>query len=61
MTGGPTPYIPTLPVVMEDDLVHTAENGYCCGDSTCFCAGGSDDDTIIIVDGSLTYVDETDQ
>ena len=59
MTDGLTPYIPTLPVVMEDGLVHTAANGYCCGDPTCFCAGDSDDD-IIIVEGSLTYVDETD-
>lgn len=25
-----------------DDLVHTPENGYCCGDPTCYCAGGDD-------------------
>ena len=60
MTDGLTPYIPTIPVEMEDDPVHTAANGYCCGDPTCFCAGSSDDDTIIIVEGSLIYVDETD-
>jgi hypothetical protein len=26
-------------VPMEDELYHTAENGYCCGDPTCYCAG----------------------
>ena len=31
-------------VPMEDDLVHTAENGYVCGDPTCYCAGDSDQD-----------------
>lgn len=26
-----------IPVEMEDESVHTAENGYCCGDPTCYC------------------------
>lgn len=27
-------------IPMEDELVHTAENGYCCGDPDCYCAAG---------------------
>lgn len=27
-----------IPVELEDAPVHTAENGYCCGDPTCYCA-----------------------
>jgi hypothetical protein len=50
-------------IPMEDDLVHTAANGYKCGDPTCYCAGDPDQTgTSTIVDGSLTYVvDETHQ
>jgi hypothetical protein len=54
---------PYIIIPMEDDLVHTAANGYNCGDPTCYCAGDSNQtDTSTIVDGSLTYVvDETHQ
>jgi hypothetical protein len=38
--------LPEIIVIpMEDDLYHTAENGYCCGDPTCYCAGGDDQDS----------------
>ena len=48
-------------IPMEDDPVHTAANGYKCGDPTCFCASDTEEtDPSTIVDGSLTYVvDET--
>jgi hypothetical protein len=36
---------PIIPVQMEDDGVHTAENGYCCGDPTCYCASASVEST----------------
>lgn len=29
--------VEVLPVLMEDDLLHTAENGYCCGIDGCPC------------------------
>ena len=45
---------PIIIIPMEDDLVHTAENGYCCGDPTCYCAGDTSNPTI--VEGSLSYV-----
>ena len=28
-----------IPVGMEDEPLHTAENGYVCGSSDCWCAG----------------------
>jgi hypothetical protein len=34
---------PVLPVeVGEDDKVHTPENSFCCGDSTCWCAASEE-------------------
>ena len=32
-----------IPVPMEDDLAHTAENNYTCGDLSCPCADPSDE------------------
>jgi hypothetical protein len=32
-------------IPMEDELYHTAENGYCCGDPTCYCAGDDQGDS----------------
>jgi hypothetical protein len=32
-------YVTALPIPIEvEELVHTAANGYCCGDPTCGCA-----------------------
>lgn len=45
---------PIIIIPMEDDPLHTAANGYCCGDPTCPCAADSDDDNV--VEGSLSYV-----
>jgi hypothetical protein len=51
------PYI-VIPYEDEADLVHTAANGYKCGDPTCYCA--DDPDAPDVVESSLTYiVDET--
>jgi hypothetical protein len=48
---------PYIIIPMEDDLVHTAANGYCCGDPFCPCNSDSDQiDASTVVDGSLTYV-----
>jgi hypothetical protein len=54
---------PYIIIPMEDDLVHTAANGYNCRDSSCPCTSDSDEtDTSTVVEGSLTYVvDETNQ
>jgi hypothetical protein len=53
--------LPHIIIPMEDDLVHTAANGYKCGDPTCGCADNAEEtDTFPIVEGSLSYVvDET--
>jgi hypothetical protein len=32
-----------IPVECEDEPVHTAENGYVCGDPTCYCASGNEE------------------
>jgi hypothetical protein len=54
--------LPHIIIPMEDDLVHTATNGYKCGDPTCFCAGDSEEtDASTIVEGSLTYVVDENQ
>ncbi len=48
---------PIIIIPMEDDLLHTAENGYCCGDSTCYCvADAGTPSNTTIVEGSLSYV-----
>lgn len=56
--------LPHAIVPMEDDLMHTAANGYKCGDPTCYCADPSDPihAESNVVEGSLSYiVDETNQ
>jgi len=40
-------------IPMEDELVHTAENGYCCGDSTCYCA--HDDQSTTLLAATLPF------
>ncbi len=47
---------PIIIIPMEDDLLHTAENGYCCGDPTCYCTSGTAPSDTTIVEGSLSYV-----
>lgn len=47
---------PIIIIPMEDDLVHTADNGYCCGDPTCSCATDSGSADTVVVEGSLSYV-----
>jgi hypothetical protein len=44
-------------VPMEDDLIHTAENGYNCGDSSCYCANPSDEihTSTPVTSSALTY------
>ena len=63
MTQQPFDQLPEYIIIpMEDDLLHTAENGFCCGSSTCYCANPSDEihAETNTVEGSLTYVvDET--
>lgn len=42
----PFDQLPEIVIVpMEDELYHTAENGYCCGDPTCYCAGDNNNQT----------------
>ncbi len=31
--------VPIIPVEEAEDMLHTAENGYVCGDPQCACAG----------------------
>lgn len=47
---------PIIIIPMEDDLLHSAANGYCCGDPTCPCASDTSSSDAIIVEGSLSYV-----
>jgi len=54
--------LPHIIIPMEDDLLHTAANGYKCGDPTCFCASDADEtDPSTIVESSLTYVVDENQ
>lgn len=47
---------PIIIIPMEDDLLHTAANGYCCGDPTCYCASDTGNADPLVVEGSLSYV-----
>ena len=54
--------LPHIIIPMEDDLLHTAANGYTCGDPTCFWAEVAEEtDTLTIVEGPLTYVVDENQ
>jgi hypothetical protein len=46
-----------IAVPMEDDFAHTAENGYTCGDPSCYCANPSDEiHASDVTSSALTYV-----
>jgi hypothetical protein len=46
-----------IAVPMEDDFAHTAENGYNCGDPSCYCANPSDEihASTAVTGSALTY------